>query len=260
MRKADKILDRISNETEETGRKENRTEQKEWPEWELAKTLTPDRGRRERALAEIRREIAGKSVRPSPSWREIVWLELQYISPLFWVSQAVLLALFFLVLERVSLGGGKLADYLQWASIAAAWLGVLLYGNLGRHICRGMAELEQSCYFNLSQIWAIKMALAGAGDILILSLGCGRISGLTRTPFLQVIVYLLAPFVLSNVCCLLFFSALLAAMVPATIPGSYEAAFWWIWLLALSAGVAIFAWQIWLMYGKIERGEVLCWN
>lgn len=245
--------------------------------WEQARDLAPDPVRKEQALEAIRREAAQKKIQSAPACWDIVIIELKYISPLFWILQgAFLIALLFL-LEKTYLNNGALPDYLQWASIAAAWLGVLIYSNFGRHFFRGMAELEQSCYFNLSQIWAVKMALAGTVDILILSLCCGRISRLTKTPFFQVILYLLVPFVLSNICCLLFFTALrggksrygqlvraflagLIALVPAVIPRIYEVDFLWVWLLMLFAGMAVLAWQIVLMYEKIERGEVLCWN
>lgn len=245
--------------------------------WEQAGTLSPDPVRKEQALEAIRRAAAQKKIQGAPAWWDIVIIELKYISPLFWTLQGVFLIGLLFLLERIYVNDGVLADYLQWASVAAAWLGVLVYGNFGRHFFRGMAELEQSCYFNLSQMWAVKMALAGTVDILILSLCCGRISRLTKTPFLQVILYLLVPFVLSNVCCLLLFTALrggrsrygqlvrgfltgLIALVPAVIPRIYEVDFLWVWLLMLFAGMAVLAWQIVLMYEKIERGEVLCWN
>ena len=242
------------------------------------RTLAPEERRKEMALCEIRQAVQKKTVRCTPSLPELIWIELQYISPGFWILQGMLTAALVLLLEKTSLDNGGLRDYQRWTSILAAWLGVAGCVSLGRHFSRGMAELEQSCFFNLTQLWTIKMALSGAVDILILGLASGRIAAGTAVPFVRVSVYVLVPFVLSNVCCLLFFTAIrggrsrygqlamafvtgIIAAVPASQPEEvYEGAFLWAWAFALLCGVGIYLWQLWWMYGKIRRGEMICWS
>ena len=206
-------------------------------------------------------------------------MELRYISPGFWILQGSLVALLAALLEKTALDGGALPDYLRWISVLAAWMGVLGCSSLGRHFSRGMAELEQSCYFNLPQLWTIRMALSGAVDILALVLGSGRIAERTNLPLAQVCVYVLVPFVLSNVAVLLLFTALrggrgrygllvtaLAAGLLAAVPGlasggeAYGTARLWAWTAALFAGTGLYLWQLKVMYGKIRRGETICWN
>lgn len=241
-------------------------------------TLVPEEGKKETALREIRQAVRKKTVRYTPSPMELFLIELQYISPGFWLLQGTLTAALVFLLEKTALNGGGLRDYLQWISVLAAWLGVAGCVSLGRHFSRGMAELEQSCFFNLSQLWSIKMALSGAGDILILLLASGRIAAEASVPFIQVCLYVLVPFVLANICCLLFFTAVrggrsrngqlatafiagIIAIVPASQPEeAYGGAFLWAWALVLLCGVGIYLWQLRCMYMKIRRGEIVCWN
>lgn len=240
--------------------------------------LAPGEERKESVMQEIERCIARKRIRNTPSWHELAWIELQYISPMFWIAQAGLVAALILLLEHTSLHRGELKDYLQWISVMAAWMGVLTCGDLGRHFSRGMAELEQSCYFNLPQMWTIRMILSGTADILILMLCGTRIAEDTYVPFLQVCLYILVPFVLSNVVCLMLVTGLRSArggygqLVTGFLTGSiaaaivmipselYAKAYVWRWGMLLLAGTIFYFWQLQRIYGKIRRGEALCWN
>ena len=246
---------------------------------EASLSLAPGEVQRAQAMTEIRKAVRKKIIQRQPSLRELLMVELRYISPGFWVLQGSLVLLLAALLEKTSLDGGALSDYLRGISVLAAWMGVLGCSSLGRHFSRGMAELEQSCYFNLPQLWTIRMALSGAVDILALSLGSGWIAGKTDLPFAQVSVYVLVPFVLSNVAVLLLFTALrggrgrygllvtaLAAGLLAAVPGlasggeAYGTARLWAWTAALFAGTGLYLWQLKVMYGKIRRGETICWN
>ncbi len=244
----------------------------------LLQTLAPEEGRRDRALREIRQAAQRKTIRRTLSPLELAWTELQYISPGFWLLQGALTVALVILLEETALNEGGLKDYLPWASVLAAWMGVAGCVSLGRHFSRGMAELEQSCFFNLSQLWTIKMALSGTADILILLLASGRIAAEASVPFIQVCLYVLVPLVLANICCLLFFTAIrggrsrygqlamafiagIIAVIPASWPEeAYGGASLWAWVLALLCGMGIYLWQLRCMYMKIRRGEIVCWN
>ncbi len=184
-----------------------------------AASLAPGEAGRSQALVGIRQAVQEKTIYRHPSPRELLLVELRYISPGFWILQGSLVALLAALLEKTALDGGALPDYLRWISVLAAWMGVLGCSSLGRHFSRGMAELEQSCYFNLPQLWTIRMALSGAVDILALVLGSGRIAERTNLPLAQVCVYVLVPFVLSNVAVLLLFTALRAGALWAAGDG-----------------------------------------
>ncbi len=246
-----------------------------------AETLVPEKEKRGDALRQIRKNIHEKTMcqtdRTIPLGNLFV-IQLRHISPSFWIIQGILAGSLALLLKKISMDDGALPDYLRWISVLAAWMGVLGCCSLGRHFSQGMAELEQSCYFNLPQLWTIKMTLSGAADVLVLALGSGTIAGKTNLPFGQVCLYVMVPFVLSNICCLLFFTALrgsrnrygqlvlalmtglLAAAVSSLPMEAYAKGSLWAWAAVFSGGIGIYLCQLRYMYGKIRRGEIVCWN
>ncbi|MCI8542320.1 hypothetical protein [Acetatifactor aquisgranensis] len=246
-----------------------------------AETLVPEKEKRGDALRQIRKNIHEKTMCQTDqiiSLRNLFLIQLRHISPSFWIIQGILAGSLALLLKKISMDDGALPDYLRWISVLAAWMGVLGCCSLGRHFSQGMAELEQSCYFNLPQLWTIKMTLSGAADVLVLALGSGTIAGKTNLPFGQVCLYVMVPFVLSNICCLLFFTALrgsrnrygqlvlalmtglLAAAVSSLPMEAYAKGSLWAWAAVFSGGIGIYLCQLRYMYGKIRRGEIVCWN
>ena len=242
-----------------------------------ATALTPEVGKRHKALEAVRREAERKKVRYTPSFPRVVGIQLQYMSPVFWGMQGAVLVAVLLLLYGTARRQGELLDYLWWGSMAAAWLGQVACGELARHLSGGMAELEQSCYINLPQMWTIRMILAGSVDILILCICCGGIVWNTGSDLARVGLYLLVPFVLSNLCGFLLLEIMrgsrgrygqaasvawiaVLALAPAAAPALYGTRFLWLWVAALVSGTALLAGLLRRCYRKIERGEVICWN
>lgn len=244
---------------------------------ERGRELTPDARRKREALEALEGEIKRKAICYKPSFVELFGIQLQYISPMFWVIQGVFLAAVVFLMERTNRTGGELGNYLWWGSLTAAWMGAAVCGELGRHLRRGMAELEQSCYFNLPQMWTMRMILSGGADMILLGFCCGGIARSTKTPLGQVCVYLLAPFVLSNLCCLwavtvfrggrsryvgpaLAFMTALTVLAPSLRPEAYEAEYFGVWVAALLFGIGLWIKQLRQCYKKIAKGEMLCWS
>jgi len=245
--------------------------------WKTARELKPDPHKKRAAFMNIQDAIESKKIRNTPSFSELIQIQLQYISPVFWILQGGLLFFLILFLHRLPKQGAELEDYLWWSSILAAWMGVLSHGVLGKHFSYRMAELEQSCYINLTQMWTIRMILTTGVDIGILTVFSGGVASRTDIFFGRIAVYLLVPFVLSNVCCLLMISALrgsrgkfvmavlavltaLLAMSPSIIPEIYTAVYLWVWFCLLFFGAVIFAGQLRSCYGRMTRGDLICWN
>ena len=92
--------------------------------------LQPDAAAKRQAMAQMEGLIRRKRIRYTPSWRELALIELQYISRSFWVMQAGVVTILLIWLGRTSALQGALKDYLQWISVAAAWMGVIACGDL----------------------------------------------------------------------------------------------------------------------------------
>lgn len=242
-----------------------------------ASGLKPDPDQKEEALLLIRKHIEAKQIRNTASVCELVGVQMQYISPVFWAFQGGLLISLILLLYRLPGHSVEGMDYLWWSSVVAAWMGVLSNGVLGRHLTSGMAELEQSCYINLSQMWIIRMIVTTGVDIVILTVFSGGIAVRTDMFFGRIAVYLLVPFLLSNVFCLLVISVMrngrgkytmtalavltaLLAVSPAVFERAYTTAYLWVWFCLLIFGAAIFTGQLRSCYGRMIRGEMICWN
>lgn len=244
---------------------------------ECGREPAPDAQRKKETFEVLEAAAKRKTICYKPSFFELFGIQLQYISPMFWVIQGAFLAAVALLLERTNRAGGGLCHYLWWGSLTAAWMGAAVCGELGRHLSRGMAELEQSCYFNLPQMWTMRMILSGSVDIVLLGVCSVGIARSVRAPLGQVCVYLLAPFVLSNLCCLwavtvfrgsrsrygrliMAFLMALLAVTPSLGPEAYEAEHFGVWVAALFFGTGLWIKQLRQCYRKIAGGEILCWS
>lgn len=240
-------------------------------------TLQPEPERRRMALGRIREAALDKKYYRDPSFPEILWGQLRYISPVFWLLQGLILIAAGMLFKELTLQEVSGTDYMAWFSMITVWFSLLGVWELGRHLSGRMAELEQSCYINLSQLWAVKLCLFGAVDFLLIIGCCMLISGRMEQSFLRICIYLLVPYELAGVGALQLLSDVrkgngrylqiaagiflgILAMLPASIPRAYDLKYLWVWFLLLLAGGVLFVRAVIGIYGKIEKGEILCWN
>ena len=113
--------------------------------WDIAVDLDPDKSRKKESLFFLQDAVREKKLRYTPSFTELMRIQLQYITPLFWLVQGGILLFMILFFCRLSARDAELKEYLWWSSIAAAWMGVLSHGTYLSHFSHGMTELEQSC-------------------------------------------------------------------------------------------------------------------
>ena len=123
--------------------------------------LPVDPIRKKESLYKIQEAAAYKRLVYCPSWLEILKSQLSYISRGYWIGQGAFAGVgivLFLLLGNLS---REDAPYLFYASVLAASIGIVTVMELGRSQSFQMGELEESCYFNLGQLWAIKMIELG---------------------------------------------------------------------------------------------------
>ncbi len=173
--------------------------------------------------------------------------------------------------------GESMLTFLGAASVASSSMGIFLMLELNRSNSIGLMELEQTCYLNFKQIWCVKMILFGCVDILTLTVLSAVVARSVSCGIFRAAVYLLAPFVVSNMVQLLVFSLLrgrgkeylqagaaiacgMASLVPLCNPSWYAAASFGIWVLVLVAATICLIGEMSLVYHKMEEGEILCWN
>lgn len=244
--------------------------------WKLEQ-IEIDPEKKQQVLQQIRNAAEKKKTRYVPSWWNILYGQLKYTSKLCLTGQFGLLLMITLLLGYFQKQGAPLEDYLGLASAASAFSGIFLILELSRSENFGMAELEQTCYLNMKQIWSMKMVLFGAMDIVVLSVLTGKIAAQFCGNTAVIGIYLLVPFVIANAGYLLIFSWIrgkeklyvqsgLAAAV-SILSGLlsvqkewYDMRYIGIWAVILVVSAVVLAVEILRMYGRIGRGELICWN
>lgn len=236
-----------------------------------------DQGKKQQILRNIQEAAEKKQYSYCPSFWEIFWGQLKYISGFCLGGQLLCLLLTVILLGYFQWKGEGILTYLGTASVTASSMGIFLMAELGRSSSIGMMELEQSCYLNFKQVWCVKMILFGCLDILLLTVMVAVIAGNTSCGMFQVLVYLLVPFVLSNSAQLLVFTMLrgrrgeyfqagaaavcgMASLIPLSSPKWYTRAYFGLWVFVLAAAVLWLIREISLIYRKMEEGEIVCWN
>ena len=232
---------------------------------------------KQQILGKIAEAVEGKRYLYCPSALEVFRRQLKYISGFCLGGQLACMACLLALFWHFHIQGSEILAYLGVGSAGAAYLGVFLMLELSRGREFGMAELEQSCYLNIRQVWCVKMICFGCLDLLALTFMVAVIAGNSSYGILRVLVYLLVPFVFSNGLQLLAFTmfrsrkrgylqlavALLASgssLLPLRYPAWYGASYLGIWVCILAAAIVFVGKEIAGAYQKLEEGETICWN
>ena len=253
---------------------------------------------KKRVLEAVEKSIRIKRPVFIPTWQQIFCTQLTLFSRGYWCFQAFWLLLgasavlwlgdltvyglnspFF----TPSVPGGLVeqgsVSYVMLLPVLSAIMalaGVAGFSELGKCFSCHMWELEHSCCLDLRQLLAVRMAITGLVDLLLLVCFTAVSRGRLQTGFWQTGIYLLTPFVYNTLLYLTVFTfargnnrflqaCVLAAVccisfLPACIPHLYEKTMLWLWVAALAAAGSLVAAELYCLAGKLERGEELCWN
>ena len=163
------------------------------------------------------------------------------------------------------------------AMILAGALGSLSILTVSRVCFSKLAELSESCFFNIRQMTAFDMVFSDLINLAVLSgmiLFAGR---QWQIRLMQIGLYILVPFIFTQCVCLgvLLTEAgrrniwLIAAIggflsvfyvMLASTPRLYTESALMIWITALLLGAGLFGIQIYALFREISKGEILCTN
>lgn len=241
-----------------------------------AQAMNPETAKKEATLAQIRCSALQKELLYRPGWMEIIKVQLLSVSVNDWLLQGLFLLLLLLaegvLAGRAHIWGWKIFPVL---SVCTAFGAVGIVCELSRHVSCRMAELEQSCYLNLSQLWLMRVCCISGLDVLFVT-GLGMVRA-SRYGFgwFSFAVYVLTPFFLANAAMLSAFTmsrnnnkfgcaavALASAAVfcaEAFCSWLYEAMWLPVWMFLLASAVLSWGAQMKEIMRKME-GEGLCWN
>lgn len=244
-----------------------------------------DEKKKEETLSFIQDEIAGKQAGFMNSRKRILLQQFWYMDKsMIAVHAAVCI---FPVLVMAVLHGykgyGELMteinekDIILISTILSGILGVISIMEISRVFFSGIAELSESCYFNVRQIVAFQMFFSGIVNLVVLSVCVLFVSMRWKMGLLRIGLYILVPFIIAECCCLMvvlseagrrnsYLLIMLGAFIVvfycilASSPELYRATALAVWGAALIIGLLLLAVQIKLLFRGIKKGEILCVN
>ncbi len=216
-------------------------------------------------LEQIRETVEAKDIRYQPSLIQMVLGHIKYLSLPALGGQIACLFLIFGMCIYFERSQAQLMIWLGTGSVLAACLGVFLMLELCRSSSFHMVELEQSCYFNVKQLWCVKMIIFGCLDLLILTVLIAGVSKNVSCGMFAVILYFLVPFVISSGLQFLVFTIFrrgkreylqmsaavfvsVLSLSPLSEPRLYTVACLGFWVLALIIGAGLLTGEIILLY------------
>lgn len=241
-----------------------------------AEQMKIDPVKKERALYGISQAACAGSLQYRPTVSDMIKVQFSCIPGSIWAFQLLFLALLpfaeYWLQNRLELEGWQIFSSLSvWAAAGS----LVFVSELARHFSCKMAELEQTCYLNLSQLWLLRACCISGLDILVIAAFGGWRAESYGFGWFSFTVYVLTPFFASNVILIFlftkgrrggravwFWAALLAGLgfwIQAECSWIYEAAWLPVWLLLLTAAIALWTIELRAFCRKME-GEGLCLN
>lgn len=161
--------------------------------------------------------------------------------------------------------------------ILAGVLGSLSILTVSRVCFSKLAELSESCFFNVRQMTAFDMVFSGLINMIVLSVMIIFAGCRWQIRLIQIGLYILVPYVFTQCVCL---SVLLTEagrrnvwliagvggflsvfyVILASTPRLYTESALFIWIIALLLGAGLLAIQIHALFREISKGEILCTN
>lgn len=242
-----------------------------------ADSLVIDEERKKESILFLQKQIANKPIGILNSRIHIFLNQIRYMDKsTTWIHTAVCIILL-LIMIFFSRYGMEKEDIILISMVLSGILGVVTIVEVSRIFFSGIAELSESCYFNVKQIVAFQMLISGILNLTVLFIGIVFVGFQWKIHMLQIGLYLLVPFVMAQCCCLrvlltevgrrssyllVMVGAFLIVfyMILASIPGLYLVTALTLWGVAFLIGLLFMGIQIKALFRGIEKGDILCMN
>lgn len=163
----------------------------------------------------------------------------------------------------------------KYGMIFSGVLGALSFLEVGSMFFSRMTELEAVCYFNVRQLATFQMTYSGLLSLAALMIFTVFANIRLEKNLMVTGIYILVPFVFTECVCMTVMLTeigrrnilLLIAVgifstffwgILASSSMLYEASATIFWIVALLAGIGIFAVQIKRFFRVLDKGEIIC--
>lgn len=222
-------------------------------------------------------ETMEKQRTPMMSIKNILLHQIWYMDKVFFIIYGVIICLGIVSIAALQYIGVNQNEIIIACMVGAGILSVVSISIIDKVFFGRMAELGECCYFNTKQCVAAWLALSGMINIVLLLFVTGYLSYFQEVGLLQVGLYILTPYLMSNIVALgilsiekrgksslLFWMSSvflsICYIVIGSIPKILLATALWIWGIAFLVSGFIFVIQVKKLLSQIEKGEILCMN
>lgn len=235
-----------------------------------------DEKRKKETMSFLQEEISRKKTGTRPDRKKILTQQFWYMDKTILGIHAVFCIAALFIMTMIP-GNKEHENIIFISTLISGFLGVFSILAVGRILFSGLAELSESCYFNVSQMVAFQMFLSGIISLTVLFINILFVSMRWKIDLLRAGLYLFVPFVMTECCCLMavlseagrknVYFLLLAGVfsiicnvILVSSSRLYQATALTFWGAAFAGGLLLLAVQITVLFRGIEKGEMLCTN
>ena len=239
--------------------------------------LVIDKERKSNTINILRKEIECKEVRLVVSKRKIWLNQMRYADRSMYFFHLLGCAFMLFLMVMMDMRNVDSGSMIAFSMILAGILGSLSVLEMGSVCFAKLAELSETCFFNVRQMTAFEMIRSGIINLAALSVGILFAGSQWKIHLLQIGLYLLVPFIFTQCTCLgalltetgrrnVWLIAALGAflsvfyVILASTPRLYTESALFIWVIALIFGTVVLGIQINALFREIGKGEILCTN
>ena len=222
-------------------------------------------------------EEMGKQKVPMISEKMILLHQVYYMDKLFFVFYGILICLGIMAVRAFQYTEMNQNEMIMVCMTGSGILSTTSISMIDKLFFGRMGELGECCYFNTKQCVAVWLVLSGVINMAMLLLMVGYLNYRWKAGVLQAVLYILTPYLLSNVVALGILSmetrekklslfGMSAVFLPisygviGSIPGVFLTTAFWMWVAAFLLAGLLLVIQAKKLLSKLEKGEILCMN
>ena len=108
-------------------------------------------------------EIAKEKILPRLHLFERIWIQAEYLSIWFWITEGILLVAGIVLTQTADK-----ESYITFGYVLSPLLAMIGFPAILKSFSNGVGELEQSCRYNLREIFGMRILLTGVTEAVVL--------------------------------------------------------------------------------------------
>ena len=234
-----------------------------------------DNEKKTKILETLSGEVSKKKISHVNNWPQIVRSQLYYMDKSSWlielfVNLALVLVVF--ILKNYDVSAMDITVFSMVTSSVLGMISILILSNI---FTSGMAELFDTCYFNVKQLAGIEMTILGSLNLITFMFISIYVSDQWKIRILQIGVYIGVPFLFTvSICMAVLLTeigrrrktyflvigmlSVIIILALSSVPRLYIASAFIIWCIAFAIGCIFLCIQIRQLFISINKGEILC--